>query len=130
MLNIEYVKNLIERHQKKATDHIERLKAKIEIEDSEASNWVYDEDIALYWSHSEALYLALNSCDLINYYLRSVQAVAFIRNLEKITNADRNKLEELYFEHASDYWKKQGITRSAVPKDLASEGFLDRVFKI
>ncbi|WP_146042624.1 MULTISPECIES: hypothetical protein [unclassified Pseudomonas] len=130
MLSIEYVKELVEKHQEKAADHIERLKAKIENKDNEVSDWVYDEDITLYWSHPDVLYLPLNSCDFINYYLRGVHAVSFIMSLEKITNADRDKLEGLYFEHVSDYWKKQGVTRSGIPKGFASEGFLDRVFKI
>ncbi|WP_153044831.1 MULTISPECIES: hypothetical protein [Pseudomonas] len=130
MLSIGYVKSLIERHQEKAADHIEQLKAKIEIKDNEVSDWVYDEDITLYWSHPDVLYLPLNSCDFINYYLRGVHAAGFIRSLEKITNADRDKLEELYFAHVSDHWKKQDVTRSVIPKGFASEEFLDRVFKI
>ncbi|MHA6786831.1 hypothetical protein ACWA6H_03910 [Pseudomonas bijieensis] len=130
MLSIEYVESLIGKHQEKAADHIERLRAKMEIKDNDVSDWVYDEDIALYWSHPDVLYLPLNSCDFINYYLRGVHAVGFIMSLKKITNADRDKLEKLYFEYVSDYWKKQGVTRSAIPKGFASEGFLDRVFKI
>lgn len=130
MLTIEHVKTLIERHQEKAADHIERLKAKIEIKDNEVSDWIYDEDITLYWSHPDVLYLPLNSCDFVNYYLKRVHAVGFISSLKKITDVDRDKLEELYFEHISDYWKKQGVTRSAIPKGFASEVFLDRVFKI
>lgn len=129
MLSIEYVKKLIERHQEKAADHIERLKAKIEIKDNEIGGWVYDESIALYWSHSDVLYLPLSSCDFINYYLKCVHAIGFIGSLEKIKSADCSKLEELYFGHVSDCWRKQGITRSAIPKGLASEEFLDRVFK-
>lgn len=130
MLTIDYVKTLIERHQEKAADHIERLKAKIETKDNDVSDWIYYEDIALYWSHPDVLYLPLDSCDFINYYSKRVHAVGFISSLKKITAADRDKLEELYFKHVSDYWKKQGITRSAIPKSFASEVFLDRVFKI
>lgn len=128
MLSVEYVKSLIERHQKKAADHIERLKA--EIKNNGVNDWVRDEDVALYWSHPDVLYLPLNSFDFINYYLKCVHAEGFIGSLEKITNADRDKLEELYFGHCSDCWKRRGITRSAIPKGFASEEFLDRVFRM
>ncbi|MBX8508953.1 hypothetical protein K5D34_04500 [Pseudomonas cichorii] len=130
MLSIEYVKNLVKKDKEKAKNHIEKLKVKIEKKESEVSEWVYDEKIASYWSHSDALYLSLNSCDFINYHLKSVRAEKLIIDLEKIAKADSNKLEELYFEHVSEYWKKQGITRSKIPKDSASEEFLDRVFNL
>lgn len=80
---MEYVKTLIKRHQEKAADHIERLKAKIEIKGNEVSDWIYDEGITRYWPHPDALYLPLNSCDFINYYLKRAHAAGFISSLKK-----------------------------------------------
>lgn len=127
MLTIDYVKGLVDRHQKKAAEHIELLKAK---KNSEVSVWLRDEDVVVHWSHSEVAYLNLNNLDYINYYLRRVQVAGFIEELDKIKCAGPGRLEELYFEHLSRCWGKQGIARSDISKDDASEEFLDRVFKL
>ena len=130
MLNTEHVKNLIKEHQKKAADHVERLKAKTEQKEIGFSGWIHDEEIARYWSHSDVLYLSLNSCDFVDYYSKNVYATGFIMDLEKIKMTDSHKLEKLYFEHVSTCWRRQGITRSKIPKASASKDFLDRVFNL
>jgi hypothetical protein len=127
MLTIDYVKSLVDRHQKKAAEHIELLKAK---KDGEVSVWFREEGVVLYWSHSEVTYLPLNSLDYIDNYLRCVKVTAFIEELDKVKSAAPGKLEKLYFEHLSCSWRRQGIARSEISKDKASEEFLDRVFKL
>lgn len=127
MLTIDYVKSLVDRHQKKAAEHIELLKAK---KDGEVSVWLREEGVVLYWSHSEVTYLPLNSLDYIDNYLRCVKVTAFIEELDKVKSAAPGKLEELYFKHLSCSWRRQGIARSEISKDKASEEFLDRVFKL
>ncbi len=126
MLTIDYVKSFVDRHQKKAAEHIELLKSK---KDGEVSVWLCDEGVVVYWSHSEVAYLTSNNLDYINYYLKLVQVAGFIKELDKIKDADPGRLEELYFERLSLCWRKQGIARSDISKDDASEEFLDRVFK-
>lgn len=127
MLTIDHVKSLIDRHQKKAAAHIELLKAK---KDGGVSVCLREEDVAVYWSHPEVSYLPLNTLDYINYYKKCVQVPDFIGELDKIKSAAPEKLEELYFEHLSREWRMQGVARSGISKDEASEEFLDRVFKL
>lgn len=127
MLTIDHVKSLVDRHQKKAAEHIERLKAK---KDGGVSVWLREEGVVVYWSHSEVMYLPLNNLDYIDNYLRRVQVIGFIEVLDRIKSAAPGKLEALYFEHLSRSWRRQGIARSEISKDKASEEFLDRVFKL
>ena len=90
MLSVEYVKSLIERHQKKAADHIERLKA--EIKNNGVNDWVRDEDVALYWSHPDVLYSPLNSFDFINYYLKCVHVPGQPRLHQRIAVGQRQRV--------------------------------------
>lgn len=126
MLTLDHVKSLVDRHQKKAAEHIEFLKV---IKNGGVSLWLRNEDIVLYWSHLEVGYLPLNTLDYIDYYLKRVQVTAFIDELDKIKGTNAEKLHDLYFDHLSRYWKKQGVRRPEISKEYASEEFLDRVFK-
>ncbi|MCE4052416.1 hypothetical protein [Pseudomonas sp. Au-Pse12] len=127
MLTIDHVKSLIDRHQKKAAAHIELLKAK---KDGGVSVCLREEGVAVYWSHPEVSYLSLNTLDYINYYKEFVRVPGFIDELDKIKSAAPEKLEELYFGSLSREWRIQGVVRSGISKDEASEEFLDRVFKL
>lgn len=126
MLTLDHVTRLVDRHQKKAAEHIEFLK---DIKDGGVCLWLRNEDIVVYWSHLEVGYLPLNTLDYIDYYLKRVQVTGFIDELEKIKGTNPEKLYDLYFDHLSRYWKKQGTGRPEISKDCASEEFLDRVFK-
>jgi len=126
MLTIDYVKSLIDRHQKKAVEHIEILKC---VRNGGVSLWCRNEDIVEYWSHLEVAYIPLNTIDYIDYYLKRVQVTSFIAELDKVKSTAPCKLCDLYFEHLSRCWRKQGIARPDISRNCASEEFLDRVFK-
>lgn len=131
MSSIERVRELIKRHQQDAAEHIERLKAKIELKDGREDVWVCDEDnkdIVECWSHSDVSYLCLDTLNCIDFSSSGLRVVALVGELGKVKGADLDRLEELYFEDLIECWKKGGVTRSIVSERYDAE-FLNRVFK-
>ncbi|MBS4429254.1 hypothetical protein SOV92_14800 [Pectobacterium brasiliense] len=128
MLDMNYVNSLIDKHQIKAAEHIKQLEGKVANNQLNEHGWVYCEDIASYWSHSEVMYIPFTTIGYLDFLSKQIHAQSFINELRKIVSMDKNELEKLYFENTFSYWKHRNITRSIV-NDKASEEFLDRVFK-
>jgi hypothetical protein len=126
MLDMKYVENLIKRHKKKAVEHIEQLKTKIENKEAEETGWVSANDIATYWSHPEVTYLPLQTLDLIDFNLKRVRAKDFYENLEEILNIDDEQLKVLYFNF---YQLNRRETATIQIGCDVSDEFLERVFR-
>lgn len=123
MLDLNYVKNLVGRHQSKAIEHKKKL------ETNTGTGWIEIEDIVSYWTHEEVLYLSLNTMDSIRFCLKKVNKEKFIPELKRVISLDTDDLIEAYFYYYRQKCKRgERKTTRMDMEGKASEEYLDRVF--